>query len=302
MGNFVTQFQGISHLLAQTKVTFFESILAILDQRMTRPTLYGWYHLLCLGIVILLSLFFVLVGKKMTAKSVNGVLKCAAITLLLFEVYKQLNYSYNVSEDTWGYQWYAFPFQFCSTPMYVMLLAGCLKKGKLRNCLCSFLATYGLFAGTAVMLYPGDVFISTIGINIQTMVHHGMMVVIGVMMYASGSAKFSHSTIFKGLPIFACLVGLALGMNALYHQYGPADQTFNMFYISPYYPCTLPVLSTIYPLVPYPAFLCIYVFGFTIAGYVMSLFAMLFGKRKKNTLAEDWEITAYDAENNGEDF
>ena len=300
MGNFLSVLLT-NTLLQSANVSKFEEILAILDKSMERPTLYGWYHLLCLGIVILLSLFFVAVGKKMTVKSVYGVLKFAAITLLLFEVYKQLNYSYDVSEDAWGYQWYAFPFQFCSTPMYVMLLAGCLKDGKLRNCLCSFLATYGLFAGVAVMLYPGDVFISTIGINIQTMVHHGAMVIIGVMMYSSRSAKLSHSTIFKGLPIFVCLVGIAIGMNVLYHQYGPADQTFNMFYISPYHPCTLPVLSMIYPLVPYPVFFCIYVIGFSIAGYIMSLFAMLFGKGGKDSPSEDWEMTVYD-EGIGEDF
>ncbi len=293
MGSFLAIL--LTDTLAQpANVSKFEQILTILDKRMEKPGLYGWYHLLCLGIVILLSLLFVAIGKKMTTRSVNGVLKFTAITLLLFEVYKQLNFSYNVSDDTWGYQWYAFPFQFCSTPMYVMLLASCLKDGKLRSCLCSFLATFGLFAGVAVMLYPGDVFISTIGINIQTMVHHGMMVVIGVMMYATGSAKLSHSTIFKGLPIFVCLVGIASGMNVLYHNHGPADQTFNMFYISPYFPCTLPVLSTIYPLVPYPVFLCIYVFGFAIAGYVMSLFAMLFGKRKKQTATEEWEMEMFD--------
>ena len=299
MGNFFNTL--LTSVSQPGNVSKFEQFLAILDKTMERPTSYGSYHLLCLGIVLLLSLFFVAIGKHMNNKSVNGVLKFTAITLLLFELYKQINFSYDVSEDTWGYQWYAFPFQFCSTPMYVMLLAGCLKEGKLKDCLCSFLGTFGLFAGIAVMLYPGDVFIRTIGINIQTMVHHGMMVVIGVMMYATGKAKLSHSTIFKGLPIFVCLVGMAISMNVLYHNYGPADQTFNMFYISPYFSCTLPVLSTIYPLVPYPVFLCIYVFGFTLAGYIMSLFAMLFGKRKKQTNTDEWEAEMFDT-NNAENF
>ncbi|MBR3266792.1 MAG: hypothetical protein IKI55_01490, partial [Bacilli bacterium] len=44
--------------------------------------------------------------------------------------------------------------------------------------------------------------------------------------------------------------------------------TFNMFFISPYFPCTLPVLSAIYPVVPYPVFLLLYILGFIALGFV----------------------------------
>ena len=44
--------------------------------------------------------------------------------------------------------------------------------------------------------------------------------------------------------------------------------TFNMFFISPYFPCTLPVLSEIYPVVPYPVFLLLYVLGFITLGFI----------------------------------
>jgi hypothetical protein len=64
--------------------------------------------------------------------------------------------------------------------MYVGLLAGLLKEGKVRRALYSFLGTFCLFAGLAVMVYPNDVFTSTLGISIQTMVHHGGMTVLGI--------------------------------------------------------------------------------------------------------------------------
>ena len=51
---------------------------------------------------------------------------------------------------SYNYAWYAFPWQFCSTPMYIGLLAG-LSKGKLHDHFCAYLATFALFAGTAVM-------------------------------------------------------------------------------------------------------------------------------------------------------
>ena len=258
----------------RNRFTLFEQLLALLDGQMKEPTSFGWYHLLCLAIVVALCAIVISKRKVFTPQRVRLALGIAAGLLLSLEVYKQFNFSYNANKDSWGYQWYAFPFQFCSTPMYVMLVAAILKDGKIQHSLYAFLASYGFFAGAAVMFYPADVFIETIGINVQTMVHHGMMVVVGVFMYATGAVKISHRTILHALPAFGALVTLALTANILYGQFGDPDQTFNMFFISPYYDCTLPVLSAIGEKVPYPVFLACYVFGFTAAGYIVSLLPM----------------------------
>jgi hypothetical protein len=254
--------------------TLFEQILAMLDGKMQEPNSFGWYHLLCLAIVVALCALIICKRKSFTPQRIRLNIGIAALLLILFEVYKQLNFSYNAENDRWGYQWYAFPFQFCSTPMYVMLAATFLKNGKVQRSLYSFLATYGFFAGLAVMCYPNDVFIETIGINVQTMVHHGFMVVVGVFMYATGAVKISHKTILHALPTFAALVAIALTANILYWHVGDRNQTFNMFFISPYYACTLPVLSAISETVPYFVFLACYILGFSIAGYVVSLLPM----------------------------
>ena len=261
-------------IIKKTRVTFFERLLALLSGEVNLPTSYGWYHLLCLAITIGLCVLVVLKAKNISDKKFNLIIGITAGTLLLLEIYKQLIYSYDSSADSWGYRWHAFPFQFCSTPMYVLLLASLLKNGKVKDSLCAFMATYGFFAGLAVMIYPGDVFSYYFGINVQTMVHHGMMVVIGVFMYVTGRVKLSHKTILKALPVFASLVAIALTANVLYEYFGDPNQTFNMFFISPYYPCTLPVLSLFYGKMPYVLFLALYLFGFTAAGYVMSLLAM----------------------------
>jgi hypothetical protein len=42
-----------------------------------------------------------------------------------------------------------------------------------------------------------------------------------------------------------------------------------MFYISPYFPCTLPVFSSIYSAVPYPVFLLLYIAAFLIGGGIV---------------------------------
>lgn len=110
---------------------------------------------------------------------------------------------------------------------------------------------------------------------------NGGMVVMGVYLLASGLVKLKFTTIFKAMAIFGGLCSLALIMNIIYHATGETA-TFNMFFISPYLPCTLPLLSVIYNLVPYPIFLIIYLLGFSLAGFIMLAIAIMFDRFIKN--------------------
>lgn len=83
------------------------------------------------------------------------------------------------------------------------------------------------------------------------------------------------------MAIFAGLSLIAIILNIIYHTTG-GTATFNMFFISPYLPCTLPLLSVIYNLVPYPIFLIIYLLGFSLAGFIMLAIAIMFDRFIKN--------------------
>ena len=252
-------------------MTAFQKIMKFLDSSMTEPTAFGWFHLLCLGLVILTTVLLCVFARKFGDKGARVVVLTYSITTILLEVYKMLNYSFNWETNTWDFQWYAFPFQFCSTPMYVGLLAGCLKKCKFQEFLYSYLATFALFAGIGVMLIPGDVFISTIGINIQTMVCHGGMVIVGFYLYATKAVTPTVKTWLKAMAVFGVTASIAMILNlSLYKVAYP--ETFNMFFISPYWPSTLPVLSTIYTSVHYSIFLlCYLVFMFGCAIIIVML-------------------------------
>lgn len=277
-------------------MNFFEKIINGLSARMTTPANYGWFHILCILLVIGACVLIGFFGRKASDKTVRIVVLCFAIVMLLFEVYKQLVFSYDGRTDTWDFQWYAFPFQFCSIPMYIALIAGCVKKGRVQNVLFSFLATYGVFAGLVVLLYPGDVFMSIIGINIQTMVHHGGMFVLGFFLLVSGRVKLQHKTILWASCVFCICVATALIMDIVFVKAGwVGTETFNMFFISPYFECTTPVLSIVYAKAPYIVFLITYVIGFTLAAYIMLLSAMGINKligfiKKKNIEKKEKKI------------
>jgi len=106
------------------------------------------------------------------------------------------------------------------------------------------------------------------------------MLVIGVYVLASGRAKLQHKTILKALPVFLTVFLIAFGANFIPNAVG-LQETFNMFFISPYIANHLPVLSTIYANAPYPVFLIAYVVGFTFVAYLVLLVAMAMGMVKK---------------------
>lgn len=256
---------------------FWINVLKVLDTQMPTPTGFGVFHIAFLAAMLLTTVYLCVFRKNDSADRVRKVVLITAIVVVVLEVYKLINYSFSYADGkiTYDFQWYAFPFQFCSTPMYVGLLAGLTKKGKVHNALCAYLATFAIFAGLCVMIYPGDVFVGTVGINIQTMICHGTMLPIGAYLFATDHVKLEHKTILKALCVFAVTVGIAMILNEVAHMSGLLNrEDFNMFYISPYQPPHLPVYSNVQAVVPYPLSLIIYIAGFTAAAYIMLLGAM----------------------------
>ena len=252
-------------------------IIRFLDLEMKTPEMYGWFHLLAWAITLVTTWAVCHFFKKPSEKTVRKILFITSVTVIFLEIYKQtcFTFSYDGTTITADYQWYAFPFQFCSTPMYVGLLASLIKRERVHKALCAYLSTFALFAGTAVMFYPSTVFMSTIGINIQTMICHGSMIVIGIFLMFSGYVKVEHKTILKAIPVFAITLLSAICMNEIAHLSGLLEtEDFNMFFISPYCEPSLPVLSLIQPLVPFPVELIIYIAGFSLAAYIMLLIAL----------------------------
>ena len=87
--------------------------------------------------------------------------------------------------------------------------------------------------------------------------------------------KAEHKTILKAIPVFAVCVSIAVILNEVMVLSGiVGDETFNMFYVSRHFDCTLPIYSLVHNSVPFPVNLLIYILGFSIAAYVMLLIAM----------------------------
>ena len=256
---------------------FWKNVFRILDYRIEMPPSYGWFHLMFVALSLLLGILLCVTHKQGDDRRVRRVVLVTAIIVAVLEIYKQVDYSISLNGDVFefGYQWYAFPFQFCSMTMYVGLLTAIFRKGKVHNALMAFLATYAVFGGACVMAYPGDVFSSVLGISIQTMICHGSMITVGIYLWYSGYVKASHKTILKAMAVFAIAICCAVALNETACATGLLkEHTFNMFFISPHCEPSLPVYSLVQATVPYPWCLLIYFAGFSAAAYLMSLIAM----------------------------
>ena len=252
----------------------WKSILEFFATTGEVPVTLGSYHVAWLGAMVLMTIIAAVGGRKHSPKTVSNVVLATAIVVILLEIYKQITYTFGDGSGEPYSLWYAFPWQFCSTPMYIGLLAGLTRKGRIHNALCAYLATYAVFAGLAVMIYPNDVFVETIGINVQTMICHGSMVVIGGYLYGSGHVKLKFTTVLKAMPVFAVCLAIAVLLNEHAYQVGLLENhNFNMFYVSSHLESSLPVYGAIHNAVPFPMNLVIYILGFTAAATVILLLA-----------------------------
>ena len=267
-------------------MNLLEKFIAFLQFEMKKPSIFGGAHLFWIGITIFGIVIICLRCKKLSDKNFRIILFVCGLLLIILEVLKQLNFAYDSETNIWEYSWKQFPFQFCSVPMYVMILVACLKECKFRDFLCSFLATYGLFAGLIVLAYPSTVLSEIVFRFSQSMIHHSVILLVGILMFVSGKVKLNHKTILKAIPVFIICVVIAFLMNIVYNKTGNSD-SFNMFYIGPYEKCDIPVLNVIGNYFDIAnknlhfgnfIFVAIYIVGFSVAAYIILLFAMLISK------------------------
>ncbi len=192
------------------------------------------------------------------------------IIMTVLEIYKQTVMSYNPETDTWKYQWFFFPFQFCSMPIYFTFIAFIfykLKKTDAFRAVTAFLGTYSLIAAVVVLFVGTDtVFSRTIGVNIQTMVHHGLMFILAVMILASDTVSYTVKTAAEIFKIFAALVVMALGMNKILGNVTWVD----MFFLSPDSAFVYPAVKELFGgRFPHYLYVIGYIFFFTLGAFLI---------------------------------
>lgn len=263
----------------------FEKIIYLLQKEMEIPKMYGWFHLLCGFITFFFIIFLYLKKKKNYEKQLKKVLATYGIIALLLELLKQISWAFNYDPITkiitWEYEWYAAPFQLCTTPIYVSLICLFLKKGKTRDSLLSYLAFVTILGSIATIIYPESCFVSDILINIHTMWLHCGSFVVSIYLITNNIVKLNKENFKNSIIVFLIFLLLAFIMNIVVYNSGILNgQTFNMFYISPYFISSLPIFNIIQENVPYILFLLIYIIAISIGSFIIYIISSLIKNKK----------------------
>jgi len=237
------------------------------------PTLFGWFHLLWLLITIILMAIIYKYKSRINEKLVYGLYGFGS---LIFELIKQYMWNFNFVDGklVFSYGWYNFPFQLCSTPMYVAIILFFLKESKLKDLLINYLSYFTIISALAVIVYPGLVFCEYTLVNIQTMYLHCGSLILSMYLIFNNKEDKSIKGVIKGLKVFIVMVSIALILNiVVYNAFNLVNepgQVFNMFYISPYYDSWIIGFSYLWKVLPYPLFLLIYVLAFVVGALIIN--------------------------------
>jgi uncharacterized membrane protein YwaF len=205
------------------------------------------------------------VAKKHNPKCDRIVISIFAVILVCCEIFKQLFWW-----EFYGYyRWEIFPFQFCSVPIYVSIVASLIPSDKVRELCYRFLAFFGIIGGLAVMLIPTAVLYTYfVPMSLHAMLWHTVLVVMGVYLIASRGYGKSIKEMFSPWLMFLGFIILAIIGNILVYKLHldtpncqPGDN-LSMFYISPYYPTQLPLLGVVQEF-SYPLFVVCYILFFS---------------------------------------
>ena len=131
------------------------------------------------------------------------------------------------------------------------------------------------------MAYPAQVFsTSLLGILIQTMLHHALMITSSVLCILLSKDKLNFKFFLKGVVVFWIALIIAQIFNETLTPI--ASKEFNMFYVSRHVKTTLVILKDIYDLLPYVLVFFIYVLGFILIAFLIYAISKICFRKRYN--------------------
>lgn len=232
---------GISSLL---KTLFLKTAW-----EMTPPRPYSAFHLVFMSAGILASCLLACgaarfcwrhpASRKSGRSRTNFVLGGCGLLLAAMELYKQGFLFYVVNGE--AYDWWYFPFQLCSIPMYLCLLYPWVKSDGWRLAYAAFLQDFGLLGGIMALLVPPGLMYPFWTLTLHGFLWHFLLIFAGMFCAMAGLPDRTPRGFAKALLVFfPCCLG-ALAINTALGPEANAD----MFYISPYHPSSQPIFCEI---------------------------------------------------------
>lgn len=231
-----------------------EEFIHFLQGTMEEPGLISWFHFIALIPIIAFAILIPLFFKDTKEKTYKMILFIIWIVLIILEIFKQLVKAYHYGDPSyWEYSIRDFPFSICSMVYYLMpiiLFVNKEKHPRVVDAAIGYLCFITLTMGIVVCVYTKMVTSELIYINIQTMVHHGVLIVIGIFIYVWNRKNITIKTFYRSLIAFAITAVIAIIINVAFYPH-----FINMFFINPTRITNLPIGSIVQEKAGYPVYL-----------------------------------------------
>ena len=243
-----------------------EGLVYISNIEMEEPTAFGGFHLFSILLVVFLGTLLALGHKDSGEGTFRRVIGAMFFVMLGFEIVKQTVLCMSVEEGriVYEYNWTEFPFQLCSTPLYVLPLLAFLPDGWLRDMAAAYTMSYAFIGGLATYIVPSTIFTTSVLRNIQTVVHHGIQIVSGVYTASHFRRRMGRRFFLSGVALFSALYLVANLLNTVGYKLlvslGAFEEgyIFNMFFVSPRADQSTPAFNEIFDLVSPAMFIILY--------------------------------------------
>jgi len=202
---------------------------------MVKPTSYGPFHLTFFFVGLAVSILLAYKLRNTNEKQNKVVLLSVGGFLLLSEIYKHLFYYFVIGEG--NYQWWIFPFQLCSIPMYFCLIIPFLKDGIIKKGMYNFMLAFNLMGGFVSFIEPSGLVHEYWTLTLHAFIWHMLLVFVGLYIGFSKRAGSKLKDYKYAIVTFTILCAIAFSINLiLWNKPAAIDNPsghINMFYIGP---------------------------------------------------------------------
>lgn len=205
--------------------TFFESMAWTMET----PPSYGAFHILYTLIGFAVCGFSAWKLRHVNSKTVGWILFGCGLFLTISEVFKQFFYYFAMMDNC--YSWGDFPFQLCSIPMYMCLIAPWIKPGKLQRGMYSFMVLYNLLGGAISFTEPSGLLHGHWFLTMHSCIWHMLLVFVGLFICFTGLGGNEKADYKSATVTFLSLCVVAFALNC-FVQFG-LEKDMNMFFVGP---------------------------------------------------------------------
>ncbi len=162
-------------------------------------------------------------------RTYRGVYLLCGLVMAGSEIWKQLTLTFVVNGGV--YNWWYFPFQLCSVPMYLCLILPWVRSKRAYALLATFFMDFTLLSGIFTFFDTSGLQYPLATLTAHSYLWHFLLIGLGLFTgwTRQGSCTLGGYLTAAGVFLLGCLV--ATGCNLAFYPLGK----INMFYISPHY-------------------------------------------------------------------